>query len=284
MIKRSYGSLKILDSAGAPEQSKSLEEKGYAIVRQGFSEREINELRADIERVFADTKRDNRGGKRDPISDNMHRFEMVNKSALVQKTAVHRSILDVLEPILGNDCHVASATSWRNPKNQEGAEKGGNWHTDAGPHIPRPEGITWPDDIPYPIFVVGVHILLMDSNLEDGPTGVVPGSHRSGRFVPFKQNFDSELEYEGAKCLAVTGKSGDVLFFSSDIWHRRMPTRPGQNGRFFHQFHYSRRDMVQRIRTTDQVNHLSEDAKNRIESDRERTVLGLHPGGFYDGG
>lgn len=27
----------------------------------------------------------------------------------------------------------------------------------------------------------------------------------------------------------------------------------------------------------------SEEAKNRIESDRERTVLGLHPGGFYDG-
>ena len=82
---------------------------------------------------------------------------------------------------------------------------------------------------------------------------------------------------------AFGGKAGDVLFFSSDIWHRRMPTGAGPQGRFFHQFHYGRRDMVQRIRTTDQVNHLSEEAKNRIESDRERTVLGLHPPGYYDG-
>ena len=46
---------------------------------------------------------------------------------------------------------------------------------------------------------------------------------------------------------------------------------------------YGRRDMVQRILTTKEVNHLSKEALARIESDRERTVLGLHPLGYYDG-
>ena len=73
-------------------------------------------------------------------------------------------------------------------------------------------------------------------------------------------------------------------FFVSDIWHRRMPTKLGKDrGRFFLQVHYGRRDIAQRILTTEAANQLSEEAIARAETERERRVVGLHPAFFYDG-
>ena len=47
--------------------------------------------------------------------------------------------------------------------------------------------------------------------------------------------------------------------------------------------HYGRRDIAQRIKTTDSVNHLEPKAIERIDSERERLLFGLHPMSFYDG-
>ena len=79
------------------------------------------------------------------------------------------------------------------------------------------------------------------------------------------------------------GVAGDVALFVSDLWHRRLPTEEGDSGRFFLQVHYARRDIAQRIRPTDEVNHISSEAMSRTKSDRERRLLGIHPKLFYDG-
>ena len=44
----------------------------------------------------------------------------------------------------------------------------------------------------------------------------------------------------------------------------------------------ARRDLAQRIRTTDAVNQLSAEAIARAETDRDRTLIGLHGPFFYD--
>jgi hypothetical protein len=61
-----------------------------------------------------------------------------------------------------------------------------------------------------------------------------------------------------------------------------MPTGPEDQGRFFLQVQYGRRDIAQRLRTTDVVNHLSPEAIARAVTDREKTVVGLHAPGFSD--
>ena len=81
----------------------------------------------------------------------------------------------------------------------------------------------------------------------------------------------------------MTARAGDVALFVSDVWHRRMPCTEEDEGRFFLQAHYGRRDIAQRIRPTAQVNHVSDAALARITSDRERKLLGLHDNFFYDG-
>jgi hypothetical protein len=67
------------------------------------------------------------------------------------------------------------------------------------------------------------------------------------------------------------------------VWHRRLPTGPGDRGRFFLQVHYARRDLAQRLHTTEIANQLSDEARARATTERERTLIGLHRPLFYDG-
>ncbi len=267
-----------------PAASVDLERDGFAIARQVFSTAEVDALRVDLADLFATTGPDMRmpGSTAEDYAD--FRYEALNRSAVAQRAVAHPGLLEIVEPLLGEDCHVVSNTVWRNAPQREKApfDVGNPWHVDGGPHVPRPEGIEWDERIPYPVFMIGCHILLEDCPIESGPTGFVPRSHRSGRLPPMP-DADGAVFYEGRGPVAPIGERGDVVFFVSDVWHRRMPTGPDDGGRFFLQVQYGRRDIAQRLRTTDVVNHLSSEAVARAGSPRERTVVGLHPPGFYDG-
>jgi ectoine hydroxylase-related dioxygenase (phytanoyl-CoA dioxygenase family) len=264
------------------EASAQLEREGWALVAGAFDADEIGALRTEIEAVYASVPADvrNPGLPADQRED--FRYEMLNRSAACQRVVADRRLLDVLEPLLGEDCHVIANTAWRNPP-RESQHAGGLWHMDAGPHVPRPKDVPWDDRIPYPVFAIGVHVLLQDCPLACGPTEVLPGSHRSGQAPPLERVKDDDLRYDGRDPVALTGRAGDVAFFVSDVWHRRRPTTAHDTGRFFLQVHYGRRDIAQRLRTTREAGQVSPEAAARAEDDRAKTVIGLHPPFFYDG-
>ena len=273
MIKRVGGNLTVRKGE-APEASLELECEGYAVLRGVLEPQLIEQLGEEIAQAFATYPPERGRGDKSEF-----RYEMLNRAPGCQSAVGHPGILSVIEPLLGEDCHVIANTAWWNPPEFGG----GPWHCDAGPHVPRPEGVPWDERIPYPVFAIGAHLYLRDCPLECGPTAVIPGSHRSGRLPPFERMNDENLEYEGRKPVALTARAGDVALFVSDAWHRGMPARPGGTGRLFLQAHYARRDLAQRIRTTADVHHLSSEAVERIRSPRERALLGLHTPYFYDG-
>ena len=259
-------------SGDAPAASRELERDGCAVLRTVFTAADVALLRDEIDAVFESVPPERVRDDKDEF-----RYEMLNRSAACQRAIAHPRILEAIEPLLGGDCHVIANTAWRNPPEFAG----GFWHSDAGPHVPRPEGVPWDDRIPYPVFAIGAHILLQDCTLADGPTAVVPGSHRSGRLAPFDRMNDVDLSYDGRPPVVLDGEAGDVSLFVSDSWHRGLPARGGQ-GRYFLQVHYARRDIAQRIRTTDVVNQLSPEAIARADTDRARELVGLHGPFFYD--
>jgi ectoine hydroxylase-related dioxygenase (phytanoyl-CoA dioxygenase family) len=208
-----------------------------------------------------------------------YRQNVCSRSAVAREAIAHPEILATVEPLVGEDCHVIANALWRNPA--VGFE-GQPWHTDAGPHVPRPPGVPWDERIPYPVFVVAAHLLLDDLREPDGATAVIPRSHTSGQPVPFERMFDLTLDLDGVGPTMLTGNAGDVVLFCSDIWHRGLPSREGATGRFFLQSHYARRDIAQRLEPTARVNHLPPDLAADL-SGREATLLGLHPPFFYDG-
>jgi ectoine hydroxylase-related dioxygenase (phytanoyl-CoA dioxygenase family) len=259
----------------APAESHELETDGCTVVRAVLSADEVAGLRAEIDAVF-----DSAPPERSRTDAVEFRYEMLNRSAAAQRAVAHPRILEVIEPLLGEDCHVIANTAWRNPPDFPG----GPWHSDAGPHVPRPEGVEWDDRIPYPVFAIGAHLLLQDCDVRDGPTMVVPGSHRSGRLAPFDRITDPELTYDGRPPVLLTGAAGDVALFVSDCWHAGKPASKGEGrGRYFLQVHYGRRDIAQRLRTTDVANQLSDEAIRRAGTPRARELVGLHPPYFYDG-
>jgi len=71
--------------------------------------------------------------------------------------------------------------------------------------------------------------------------------------------------------------------FVSDVWHRRLPPTARSTGRFFLQTNYARRDLAQRVLPTSVVNHTTPESRARARTERERSLIGLHPERFYDG-
>jgi hypothetical protein len=272
MIKRAGKNLALL-VADAPAATTQLEQDGFAMLRGVFDAGEVAQMVAEIEAVFEALPPERSRSDRAEF-----RYEMYNRSAACQAGIGHPAILEVIEPLLGADCHVIANTAWRNPPEFGG----GPWHCDAGPHVPRPADVPWDDRIPYPIFAIGAHLYLKDCALADGPTAVVPGSHRSGRLAPLAQINDPDLTYDGRPPVLMEAAAGDVALFVSDAWHRGTPASGG-TGRLFLQVHYGRRDIAQRVRTTDAVNHVSAEAAARATTTRQRTLIGLHDPFFYDG-
>jgi len=187
MITRRHGNLR-LRSEPAPAASMQLERDGYAVLRGVLDAATVAVLRDEVAQIFAEHAPDrahDTGGE--------FRHAMINRSALSQKAVASPAILEAIEPLLGEDCHVIANTAWRNLPGRPA----GRWHIDAGPHVPRAPGVAWPDEIPYPVFAIGMHLFLEDCPREAGPTAVVPGSHRSGSTPPWRQEGDPDPIYEG---------------------------------------------------------------------------------------
>jgi hypothetical protein len=281
MLTRSSSGYLTLVSDPVPTDVESLQTEGYAVLEGVFDDEEIAALRADVERVFEEYPPDDRGDDFPPGQRVPFRYEMLNRSSLVQEAIGHRRILQAIEPLLGEDCHVIANTAWWQLSG-DNDHLGRFWHIDSGPHVPRDPGVPWDARIPYPIFAIAAHLFLWDCPEEAGPTGVIPGSHTSGQAPPATRVADKTLEWDGRRGIPIVAKAGDVALFVSDIWHRRFPLGPGDPGRMFIQCHYGRRDLAQRIRPTSEVHHLSDEASARARSPREMTLAGFHPLSFYD--
>ncbi len=282
MLKRtSSGYLRILRGP-VPAASENLQSNGYVVLRQVFTQPEVSALVADVERVFAQYPPNEREEGLIGVGSSPFRYEVLNRSAVVQDAVANSRVLSTIEPLIGEDCHVIANTAWWQPPG-ENDHLGRFWHIDSGPHVPRAPGVPWDERIPYPIFAIATHIYLQDCPLEAGATGVVPGSHTSGQPPPKDKMDDPDLAWEGRGVVPLVAQAGDVALFVSDIWHRRLPLGTHDPGRMFIQCHYGRRDVAQRLRPTSSVSHLSEEAEARAVTPRQRSLVGLHPLSFYDG-
>ncbi len=281
MLTRSSGYL-TLRTDEVPSASWQLQSDGYTVLKGVLTKAKVEALCADLRRVFHEYPPDMRDPHDSVEQMAPFRYEMLNRSALVQRAIGHPRILETIEPLLGEDCHVIANTAWWQPSGNN-EHLGRFWHIDAGPHVPRDPDVPWDPRIPYPIFAIAAHIFLWDCPLEAGPTAVIPGSHTSGQPPPVSRLADAGLEWEGRGAVPLLAEAGDVALFVSDIWHCRLQPGKSDPGRVFIQCHYGRRDIAQRIRPTSLVNHLSEEALARAKTPRQRTLAGCHRPGFYDG-
>lgn len=188
--------------------------EGYVHIPGVFSENEVRELVARLDRIRSDPSlalRDNAYG--DYIFVRLFELDLMFRDLLVKEP-----LIGLFERLLGKDCHLIANNAVLNDPGQAIS----NWHIDfAQPWFPLPDGVARFDRaLRYPTFMVNGQIALSDvPALEYGPTQVVPGSHYSGR----GPNSSENPTFEGRGPHSIFTKAGDVYLQHPMVWHRGAP-------------------------------------------------------------
>ncbi len=141
---------------------------------------------------------------------------------LVDRTPV----VGAARAVLGDDCQITGGSLWvTGPGRQMGL------HVDWQP-LRLPPDVMADPRVQVPIFIASAHYYLDDVTLDQGPTIVIPGSHRAGR-PP-----NGESTWNGTPPGALLVKAGDCMLFRSDIWHGAALNR-GPQRRYLIQVHYA---------------------------------------------
>ena len=114
MITRKRIFLELFDGP-VPDASRELESEGWTVLRSALSSQEVALLFSEIEAIYDGVTADVRNGSLPADEREDFRYEMLNRSAACQRLIEDRRLLDVVEPLLGEDCHVIANTAWRNP-------------------------------------------------------------------------------------------------------------------------------------------------------------------------
>jgi ectoine hydroxylase-related dioxygenase (phytanoyl-CoA dioxygenase family) len=127
----------------------------------------------------------------------------------------HKSILKVVEAVLGADARFNAMNVIRNGQGQAIS----HWHVDDVLEFPLPADIPRFDArIRMPVLWMTVQVALSDiDTIEQGPTQFVPASHYTGR----KPN--ESLMFEGHGPVSVFCKAGDIYLTNHQCWHRGAP-------------------------------------------------------------
>lgn len=252
----------MLDVAGMVD---ALHDDGFALIPGVLSREEVAQTRAK----FGDLKPF--GFDSEGLND--HYKCVFNRDPYWLQFLDRPGVIDLAEATMGGECHIIGQTAWRSHPGHNG------WtpHTDRV-FVEMPEDMALDPRLTLPIYLCTAHFYLDDMTLDLAPTYVIPGSHRSGRALPW--GVDKDPTWQGRKLEPVLCRAGDVLFFRSEIWHTGSVNKTADVTRHLLQVHYSHRFIAQQFSPyiTWQFNPEVLAAANP----RQLRLLGNHKQAAYD--
>jgi len=242
--KQALADLGVGDNVLTEAQKKSFDDLGYVIVPDVFSAADVEEMRAELDRL--QRIEGEHGGHEVHIEPGAMRLSnLFNKSPAFARCLRCAPSLYLAHRLMG-ELHVYSLNA-RNPAKGSGQQP---LHSDT----PR----AYDDDYR----MVNTMVLLDDMTEDNGPTRVVPGSHK---LVPINvpdinMNEMSHCELTPEEALIVpkdpvathprefhiTGKAGSIAVINGRIWHGGTVNRSGASRRVLH-LAIGRRDCPQQL-------------------------------------
>ncbi len=244
----------------APEQRRKFDEEGYFIAENVFSPAEVDEMRAEFERLRA--IEGEYGGHEVHIEPGAPRLSnLFNKSAAFDRCLACKPTLAAAAYLLG-EIRVYSLNA-RNPLKGQGQQP---LHSD----VPRLTPTDWR--------VVNSMILLDDMTESNGPTRVVPGSHNWTPINVPDNNMGEVTRLEARpeeiadipkdpyaphpKEVKLTGKAGSVAVINGHIWHGGTRNESGASRRVLH-LAIGRRNLPPQL---DEREHLTSELQARTNA------------------
>ena len=219
--------------------AKTFQREGYVVIPNVISREKCAIFREEIDRIYRDVPCT---APEQGYGDWL-RVKLFHYSDHFASHIDYSPVYDVVEAVLGNNCHLIANNIVRNGKDFSIS----TWHVDEELLFPLPDGVEFDERIELPCFSVNTQWYLTDVGPDDGPTQVVPFSHRAGKQPPKGgQGVDDLPSYKehAAKSLLVT--AGDVALQHAQVWHRGAPVLSDKT-RYLLQYSYGKRCFAQRF-------------------------------------
>ncbi len=257
-------------------QKKQLDDEGFFFVENVLSKADVQTMRDEFERVHADEKEN--GGHEVHVEPGARRISNIfNKTAAFDKMLAVPEVLAASSYLLGEiKLHGANL---RDPVKGYGQQ---DMHVD----VPKKFDDDW--------WVVNSMIMLDDMTLENGPTRVVPTSHKWAPInVPHVNIGDWEpmpltaadaarvpkdlgAPYPGE--VLVVAPAGSAIICNSSMWHSGTMKKSDAPRRMMH-LTYTRRDLPQQLL---QLDYLTPELYNRMGPE-QRYLMEIEPPKSGDG-
>ena len=257
-------------------QKKQFDNEGFFIVENVLSAGDILTMRDEFERIHA--AENERGGHEVHVEPGARRISNIfNKTTAFDKMLAIPEVLAASAYLLGEiKLHGANL---RDPVKGYGQQ---DLHAD----VPKKFDDDW--------WVVNSMIMLDDMTLENGPTRVVPGSHKwapvnipyvnIGDWEPAPLSPEDEARvpkdlgapYPGE--LLVEAPAGSAIICNSSMWHSGTLKKGDAPRRMMH-LTYTRRDLPQQLL---QLDYLTPELYNRMGPE-QRYLMEIEPPKSGDG-
>jgi hypothetical protein len=268
--KQALRELEVIGEELTEEQRRALDQDGFFIVPDYFSPEQCRQMAEEFDRLHA--AEGDRGGHEVHVEPGAPRV-----SNIFNKTDVYDACLEC-KPFLAASHYLLGeikvhGANLRDPLKGQG-------HQELHVDVPK----RFPDDW----WVSNALMLFDDMTLTNGPTRVIPGSHRwppinvptvnradwePPRLSPEEQALvPDDLAAAHPKEILVTAPAGSVVIVNSSLWHSGTRNQDGSRRRVLH-LTYTRRDLPQQLTQRD---YLTQALYERM-SPAHRFLLDIEP-------
>jgi ectoine hydroxylase-related dioxygenase (phytanoyl-CoA dioxygenase family) len=246
-------------------------EQGFAVLRSVLPVDHAQQLRKLVEQRYQDPAT-HENPERDFVRGGVSLMRMFEYHHAFRDLLVQEPVIDLLEQVLGEECHVVAQNALRTPRQKAIV----NWHIDDALFFPflahLPELAEYA--MPLPCYSINVMVALSDIDAEEfGPTQVVARSHLTGR----KPDYTDTLP-PGVAATSLLARAGDVYLVNSQTWHRGAQNK-SERVRYLLTATYGRRFISQRFYPF--LNYRMPEQVLDGASERLRRLLGQHGKGPY---
>jgi ectoine hydroxylase-related dioxygenase (phytanoyl-CoA dioxygenase family) len=209
-----------------PHQQRQLDDNGYVILESAIGASLLRELRSRIHQLF-DEEGDGAGNEF-RTEEHAHRLaNLVDKGEVFRRAIVLPEMLDLVKHVVGAECKLSSLNA---RSADPGTDIGQPLHVDMG---------AIPDEKGY--WVCNTVWLLDDFTADNGPTRMIPGSHKWGTRP---QDVLSDPYAPHPQEQLLIAPAGTIVVMNAHTWHGGTANRSGSPRLAMHAF-YCRRDKPQ---------------------------------------
>jgi hypothetical protein len=208
------------------DEQRQLDDEGYVVLHGCMEPGLLHALRTRILELF--DQEGERAGSEFKTEEHAHRLaNLVNKGEVFRRAIVLPEVIERVRHVLGEDCKLSSLNARSADPN---TDVGQPLHVDMG---------AIPDEKGY--WVCNTVWMLDDFTRDNGPTRMIPGSHKWGTRPqdvladPFAPHPEEVL---------LTGKAGSIAVMNAHLWHGGTANHTAAPRLAMHGF-YCRRDKPQ---------------------------------------